>query len=332
MQKKIPWINAVKAICMLSVYMLHSEAYYGIGDISYGQVLQPFYVNGFFFISGYLFFGKQLRTVDSYDFLMFWKNIKNVVFRLIIPTIVFASAIYIPKLFFHNMNISVGQYFHDVFGGISFWFTSAITVSQIILLCLLFIKSKNVWTYFVVSVFLFVIAIYLGQVNENPFPWYYKSGLGATLFLTLGGVYNQYESKIDGKFGRMAFCLIALLYLVCVIYNFIDPSFQYAIMSMTFNFSGLFVSVLGIIFILLICKRLPDIKILEFIGRNSIVFYFFSGAVPASVGLLFQKIFPDKLYIITMAVALISICIGYILTYIIVNYFPWLTDFRKLRK
>ncbi len=54
------WIDAVKAICMIAVYLLHSEAYYGIGDISYGYVLTPFYVNAFFFVSGYLLFKKYL--------------------------------------------------------------------------------------------------------------------------------------------------------------------------------------------------------------------------------------------------------------------------------
>lgn len=48
MANEINWINAVKAICMISVYILHSEAYYGIGSTSYGLILQPFYVNAFF--------------------------------------------------------------------------------------------------------------------------------------------------------------------------------------------------------------------------------------------------------------------------------------------
>lgn len=52
------WIDAVKAICMMAVYLMHSQVYYGTGGINYGYALRPFYVNGFFFISGYLFFNK----------------------------------------------------------------------------------------------------------------------------------------------------------------------------------------------------------------------------------------------------------------------------------
>ena len=48
------WIDHVKVICMIGVYLLHSEAYYGFGDIQYGMLITPFYVNAFFFVSGYL--------------------------------------------------------------------------------------------------------------------------------------------------------------------------------------------------------------------------------------------------------------------------------------
>lgn len=333
MKKEIFWLNTVKAICMISVYILHSEVYYGINKISYGQILQPFYVNAFFFVNGYLFFRKYLQVVDTYNFVNLWKNFQNVVFRLIIPTIVFASIIFIPKLFFHDQEISILRYFYDVFGGISFWFTSTIAISQIILLCLLLSRKKTIWFYFGCSILLFMLSIYLNKIDSNPFPWYYKSGLGATLFLILGGIYQQYEKRFDKMLGKtIGFVLITIVYIGCVGYNILNNSFQYVIMSMSFNIEGLLVSLLGIIFIIFIGKILPNFKILGYIGRTSIVFYFFSGLLPASIGLFFQKIFPDKLYIITIIVALLSIGTGFLLTYIVVNYLPWLTDFRKLKK
>ena len=331
MKQEISWINLTKAICMISVYILHSEAYYGINDISYGYFLQPFYVNVFFYVSGYLFFKKQLQTVKSYCFTSFKENIQTIIFRLVIPTIIFASIIYLPKLFFHSKDISITQYFYNVFGGISFWFTSTIIVSQIILLCLLFLKKKTVFPYFISSILLFIFAIYLSDIDKTPFPWFYKSGIGATLFLTLGGLYQQYEQKIDKKIGVFSGILLIFIYLGCMLYDINNNSFQYAMMSMKYNIQGLLISILGIDVIVFICKQLPKLNVIEYIGRNSIVFYFFSGALPASIGLVFQKIFPEKTYIITLTVALLSICIGYLLTYVVVKYLPWLTDFRKLK-
>ena len=60
-KKNILWINLLKGICMISVYLLHAEVYTGLVLVkSYGFVLQPFYVNAFFFVSGYLLFRKWL--------------------------------------------------------------------------------------------------------------------------------------------------------------------------------------------------------------------------------------------------------------------------------
>lgn len=133
-KKYISWVNVLKAFCMLFVYVDHAELYYGSKLISYGPIFKPFYVNAFFFVSGYLFFKKQFRHIDNYNFVNFEKNLQNVIFRLVIPTIVFATIMYVPKLLFHDKDISIVQYVYDVFGGISFWFTSSIVVAQIILL------------------------------------------------------------------------------------------------------------------------------------------------------------------------------------------------------
>lgn len=56
------WIDNVKALCMIGVFLLHSEAYYGYGSVQYGIFLTPFYVNAFFFVSGYLLFRKWLNS------------------------------------------------------------------------------------------------------------------------------------------------------------------------------------------------------------------------------------------------------------------------------
>ena len=333
MNKNIPWINAVKAICMIAVYLLHSEAYYGINTISYGQMVQPFYVNAFFFVSGYLFFKKHLSFAVDYNLYSFRKDIQNIVFRLIIPTILFASLIYVPKLIFHSKEISVMHYFYDAFGGVSFWFTSALAVSQILLFCLLLTRKQTIWFYLICSILMFFFSIYLSNIYQSRFPWYYKSGMGATMFLTLGGIYQLYESKVDKKIGVITGSILVVVYPICMLYGIIyNNPYQYAMMSMNFDFEGLVISLLGIAVIILICKHLPKLSILEFIRKNSIIFYFFSGAFPAFIGLVFQKIFPDKLYIITLTVALLSICAGYLMTYIVINFLPWLTDLRKLKK
>ena len=59
-KQNLYWIDAIKGICMLCVYLCHSEIYYSTDSLGLGYWVKPFYVNAFFFISGYLFFGKWL--------------------------------------------------------------------------------------------------------------------------------------------------------------------------------------------------------------------------------------------------------------------------------
>ncbi len=60
--KNIFWINAVKALCILAVYFVHCEIYYGVSFQTLNDIIHPVYVNGFFFVSGYLLFRKQLSS------------------------------------------------------------------------------------------------------------------------------------------------------------------------------------------------------------------------------------------------------------------------------
>ena len=59
--KNIYWINAVKAIAIIAVYLSHVSVFYGYSIGKVHAFINPWYVNAFFFISGYLLFRKQLK-------------------------------------------------------------------------------------------------------------------------------------------------------------------------------------------------------------------------------------------------------------------------------
>lgn len=332
-KNKIGWIDLVKAICMISVYLLHVESYTGeFWTKSYGYLLQPFYVNAFFFVSGYLFFKKWMGEdrVDGFSWGEYVGGIKNLLFRIVVPTIVFASVFYIPKVIFHSGEIDFGRYFYDVWGGVSFWFTSALMVAQLVLLTLLFTKQKSVWIYLFISVGLFVFAYYLSRVATTPFPWYYKSGLAATFFMVLGGVYQRYESWIDDRIGRVGWWIVALVYFNLMIWDFDQHFFAFALMSVKFNVMGMFVTLLGVAFVVGLCKVIKGVSWLEYIGQNSILFYFCSGIVPASLSTLFGKIV-ELNYCWVVVLTIVSLCVSYVIALIVNRYFSFLLDFRKLK-
>ena len=61
-KKNIIWINTVKALSMIFIYFVHCQLYYGLLFSGLNQFIYPFYVNVFFFISGYLLFSKELSS------------------------------------------------------------------------------------------------------------------------------------------------------------------------------------------------------------------------------------------------------------------------------
>ena len=57
----INWINILKVLCMVLIYLNHSEIYCSttVGELR--NIYLPFFVPAFFFVSGYLLFMKQLK-------------------------------------------------------------------------------------------------------------------------------------------------------------------------------------------------------------------------------------------------------------------------------
>ena len=59
-KKSILWINYLKAISIIGVFFAHCNHHYGYDMHIINRFIFPFYVNAFFFVSGYLLFRKQL--------------------------------------------------------------------------------------------------------------------------------------------------------------------------------------------------------------------------------------------------------------------------------
>ena len=86
--RSISWINTQKTICMIIIYLYHTEGRFGLNNEFVHALFFPFYVNSFFFISGYLLFKKNtrddLKDLDSISW--FYKSgkqmILNIFFRI----------------------------------------------------------------------------------------------------------------------------------------------------------------------------------------------------------------------------------------------------------
>lgn len=318
---------------MLCVLFAHCIAYYGIEATWEAFWFQPFYVSAFFFVSGYLFVSKYLNDVTDR-----WQHIKSgltkVFFHIVIPTVIFSALLYLPKLFFNGGDANILDFLSATVGGDSFWFTSAIAVAQVLILLsvyLLHIRKEIV--LFLGSILFAAGGFIISRYDADVFPWFYKSGMLATLFMALGGLYRQYEAKIE-RFIRPKFIAIGVLalYVMCIVLFGGEGQILCGNIQLNYNLMGWIATLLGIFAVVYCSKCLPEIKFVSFIGQNSLVFYFLCGLLPASVSTLALKLVPDRNWFVLFGIYIVVILLATVLVLIINRYFRFLLDVRLINK
>lgn len=206
-RKNINWINAMKALCMLGVFFVHCELYYGMWLDYINDYIHPLYVNAFFFVSGYLLFRKQLSAPLIEDgtrkYLMGGgKTLAlNVLSNIAIPSILFAVIEFVPKNALRGGGLDLSAFLWGTIGGKTSCFTSALIVAELILLLLLLSRKKLIWLYAIIIVPLFFVGNYMVAENINLCglshdPWQFRHGLLVLPFLAAGGLYWRYEEQI----------------------------------------------------------------------------------------------------------------------------------------
>lgn len=328
--KNIFWIDAVKALCMIGVYVAHAEVYYPATKFSSMHFIAPFYVTAFFFVNGYLYSMKKIADADDCGISsrhdVFIGQLTNVLFKLVIPTVIFSTLIFVPRNLFHHEPISVGKYAFMVLGGCANWFTAALACLQIYIAVLyLLFGSKRYW-YLIFAVVFFALALFLQRVVVSPFPWYWKSGMVGILPFVLGMLYQRYEQMFERK--GFVSVLPLLLYIV---YCALPCKVQCNVAGVQFDLPGVIVMCFGILSVIRLSKWLPGNRWLAYVGRHSIVFYFLSGVFPAFWGAVLKKVFhgaPN--YGIVLLSIIASLLSAAACSWVIYRFLPFMVDIRKL--
>ncbi len=338
MKKDINWINAVKAICMLMVYIVHCESYYGLWLNHLNIFLHPVYVNAFFFVSGYLMFRKQLSEPVVDEPLSQYvsstgtgrKTLCNIMFRLWLPALLFSIVCFLPNMMLKGGGTTSGSFFFKTLGGGTYWFVGALLVTQLFVLALLLTRQRSIWFY---TLFLGLAAVAgtLALPHYGTTPNYYAFQLAPLSmgFIALGALYWRYESFLTF---RSPFMVVALAAVYLAYFLLLRHQALTLISMGMLNMSGFAGSALGCLLMAALCKCLPQIGLLTFIGQNSIVFYLLSGAVPVVVNIFFKRLFPVPAIADLVLYVCLCVSIAAAVTYVIVRYLPFLTDARILLK
>lgn len=140
--------------------------------------------------------------------------------------------------------------------GHTYWFVSALIVSELLILILLLGRFKSICTYLGASLVFYFIGILI-QNNTSFTPWYIEKGLVATVFLTLGGLYTKVEHIVQGRNRtRLTTCLLTVAYILLL--NLRRNSYGVLISTNSLTVSGILISIISILLLINICKLLAD--------------------------------------------------------------------------
>lgn len=319
--KRLKWIDLLRGFCMIAILWFHTEMYY----VGYDKTPYAFYVGDvlavFFILSGYLFY--KSTPIDYH------KKCHSIIRYLLLPYFIFTTIISIGKYFVYQ-DRSVATIIYDIISGHASWFITALILSQLLFILFLRITKGKLLYLSTIACGSLILSYFIGN-SYNPSPLYYpqnlwhlnESFLGLFL-LYIGYIYHRYESVFN-RINTISF--ISLLFiLVCVIkYIIYKESIQLVLGPIIVANYVIFIIDLLCTSLLLIhiFKLLPALRLIEWTGSHSIIYYFICGAVPVIISKIFHHININNegyLYIFCVFLLVYAVCSA--VTWTLYKYTP----------
>lgn len=252
------------------------------------------------------------------------------------PSVLFSVIVYFPKKWVRGDEITSLSFIKETILGGSMWFTCALAVAELLILGMLLFRQRNLIFYVVISVLLSITAVWIKDcgftiLSSDTLPWFYKSGMIATLFLVSGGVYNHYETSIDRVLGHWYLAVILILvYSVVAIClpEYAEISLQISLITIP----GFILSLISIYVIIYLAKRFRSYSLINSLGRQSLGIYLLSGAIPNVMAVIFAKYGFQNIYLNVGMVTAISFLMGIFAVYILNKICPFVFNLSLLWK
>ena len=197
---RLHWIDTAKAIGMILVYMYHAEVKYGCESELLFNLRSPFYVNVFFFVSGFLLYrcGKSASDIA-----------RNALLRIYLPSVLVASLLFVPKMMANGGALDFRAFLPDAVGGGAFWFTSALIVAELIWCGIVLLgKDFRLAKITAISAITATVAIIFFR-DENAI-MHFNSGMYSMIFLAAGTLFCHFEDKIQIDSG-LPVCILTMI-------------------------------------------------------------------------------------------------------------------------
>lgn len=320
MENRIKWIDTARGLSMLAILLLHTEVYYaGYDVINYG-----FYVEDvlmvFFFISGYLFYRDGGFDIS--------RKLVSIARGIIMPYFIFTAAMALPRAVAHNNFTSVTELILNVVSGRASWFVTALAVSEVLFSTILHLSERYGIRWIVPLSCLLSLLAAIFLKHDALLVWNTDIALMAMVYLYAGYLCHKHKDAIKRHVNATT-CILLLIGLVILKWFEYKNDLSMLVYPLYITSFPVFLAdtAMAIAFIIGISRRIPSCRLITFIGRNSIVYYFICGGIPLITSAILRKAGMEYggNYLTIIAAFVIVCAAATAVTWIIMRYIPFVT-------
>lgn len=280
MNERKAWIDSVRGIAFLMVIYSHLQ----YCSPSLMRYFEPIFLTTFFFVSGYLF--KRAASFSA----MFEQRVRT----LIIPFVIYGVLNIVASQLFTFNKGSHGSFKTDVIDFFvqirgyndGLWFIACLFTASIFFFPLAkYIRNSKV--LILVSMFLFAANRFL---DLPPIPWHLQFVGYAMFYMSLGIYYKENEDKLAWLNHRISMIAATLLYLLGVTLYWVVTNGAISFGSTKFIIDGWVITVFGIVVCVSFSKKLCNVRFLQFIGANSLLYFALHGKGYTILQIIVEKV------------------------------------------
>lgn len=308
-KKRLKWIDMIKGISMILIIFSHSGA-----TEFFQRLYTPIFLTVLFFTSGYTF-------NKNNNFKTF---ILNKIRSLVIPLFILGgiNAVLASLLNGDNLIFRLkGLLFEVNNGNDDMWFIACLFSCEVIFYFVIKLCKENRKLILSNVIIISAIGMIWIEIIEIRLIWQLELAMVLILYLGMGYLYKGIEEKYKKYVSNKMLIMLFLVYLLSVLVFNNKANIHNENLGNEAFF--LISSIIGIAFVVVLCKIIKPIKHIIFIGKNTLVYYAFQSKVIKITYLLIDALNVNKKispFIVTLLVSLILV-----LPSIIINeYFPFL--------
>lgn len=266
--KRKHWVDVVRGICMTAILYDHTDIYYSDTNVLPYELYVPNALTAFFILSGYLMYKRSGFCLKN--------KIRSIMKGLLLPYLIFTIAMSLPKSLAHGLSFNIADMLINVLSGKASWFVAALFFAELLFSIAIRLTKGRTIALLAVGTIGLIASTLMPYAGEPPFPWQADNALQAMLYLSIGYAYHKHEEAIEGCINRppLAIGLLSVLFVGIKVWE------MYYDMSMTEWYINidcypmfLIDTVCGAALLILICKRLPRMRLMEWTGIGSVEKY-----------------------------------------------------------